>query len=91
MGIAGDQRRAQRYLLAVSYTPGCFEEFVDVVGPEPERGGDATRQDLGEILREPALVSATGTFAALHKGWTTPGAIRVPYRGWSGGSSQGQR
>jgi long-chain alkane monooxygenase len=34
-----DEGGADGFMLAATYTPGCFEEFVDLVVPELQRRG----------------------------------------------------
>ena len=42
-------------MLATPYTPGCFEEFVDLVVPELQRRGRYRTRYTGSTLRENLL------------------------------------
>jgi hypothetical protein len=42
-------------MLAATYTPGCFEEFVDLVVPELQRRGRFRTHYTGSTLRENLL------------------------------------
>ena len=44
-------------LIAATYTPGCFEEFVDLVVPELQRRGRYRTGYSGATLRENLLES----------------------------------
>jgi FMN-dependent oxidoreductase (nitrilotriacetate monooxygenase family) len=50
-----DQGGAQGFMLAATYTPGCFEEFVDLVVPELQRRGRFRHRYTGATLRENLL------------------------------------
>lgn len=43
---------ADGFMLLATYTPGCFEEFVDLVVPEMQRRGRLRTQYSGSTLRE---------------------------------------
>ena len=44
-------------MLAATYTPGCFEEFVDLVVPELQRRGRHRTAYSGATLRENLLAN----------------------------------
>jgi FMN-dependent oxidoreductase (nitrilotriacetate monooxygenase family) len=46
-----DEGGADGFMLIATYTPGCFEEFVDLVVPELQRRGRYRTQYRGETLR----------------------------------------
>lgn len=46
---------ADGFMLAATYTPGCFEEFVDLVVPELQRRGRLRTRYQGSTLRENLL------------------------------------
>jgi long-chain alkane monooxygenase len=50
-----DEGGADGFMLAATYTPGCFEEFVDLVVPELQRRGRFRTQYRGSTLREHLL------------------------------------
>lgn len=50
-----DEGGADGFMLVATYTPGCFEEFVDMVVPELQRRGRFRTQYSGETLRENLL------------------------------------
>lgn len=50
-----DDGGADGFMLAATYTPGCFEEFVDVVVPELQRRGRLRDRYQGTTLRENLL------------------------------------
>ncbi|GGC81288.1 N5,N10-methylene tetrahydromethanopterin reductase [Chelatococcus reniformis] len=52
-----DEGGADGFMLAATYTPGCFEEFVDLVVPELQRRGRLRRAYEGTTLRENLLAS----------------------------------
>src|SRR5260370_40809911 len=59
-----DNGGADGFMLAATYTPGCFEEFVDLVVPELQRGGrfptPCTRSMLrGDLLADLVLPGAS--------------------------------
>jgi long-chain alkane monooxygenase len=43
---------ADGFMLIATYTPGCFEEFVDLVVPELQRRGRYRHAYPGNTLRE---------------------------------------
>jgi long-chain alkane monooxygenase len=47
-----DEGGAQGFMLIATYTPGCFEEFVDLVVPELQRRGRFRTRYSGATLRE---------------------------------------
>jgi FMN-dependent oxidoreductase (nitrilotriacetate monooxygenase family) len=47
-----DEGGADGFMLAATYTPGCFEEFADLVVPELQRRGRYRTQYTGSTLRE---------------------------------------
>ena len=47
-----DEGGADGFMLAATYTPGCFEEFVDLVVPELQRRGRYRDRYRGSTLRE---------------------------------------
>jgi long-chain alkane monooxygenase len=50
-----DEGGADGFMLLATYTPGCFEEFVDLVVPELQRRGRYREQYAGFTLRENLL------------------------------------
>jgi alkanesulfonate monooxygenase SsuD/methylene tetrahydromethanopterin reductase-like flavin-dependent oxidoreductase (luciferase family) len=50
-----DEGGADGFMLAATYTPGCFEEFADMVVPELQRRGRFRTQYTGSTLRENLL------------------------------------
>jgi long-chain alkane monooxygenase len=46
---------ADGFMLIATYTPGCFEEFVDLVVPELQRRGRFRTEYTGSTLRENLL------------------------------------
>ncbi|MGW5959088.1 NtaA/DmoA family FMN-dependent monooxygenase, partial [Methylorubrum thiocyanatum] len=50
-----DAGGADGFMLIATYTPGCFEEFADLVSPELQRRGRLRTQYLGRTLRENLL------------------------------------
>lgn len=50
-----DEGGADGFMLLATYTPGCFEEFVDLVVPELQRRGRYRDRYAGETLRENLL------------------------------------
>jgi FMN-dependent oxidoreductase (nitrilotriacetate monooxygenase family) len=50
-----DDGGADGFMLAATYTPGCFEEFVDLVVPELQRRGRYRKSYTGDTLRENLL------------------------------------
>jgi alkanesulfonate monooxygenase SsuD/methylene tetrahydromethanopterin reductase-like flavin-dependent oxidoreductase (luciferase family) len=50
-----DAGGADGFMLAATYTPGCFEEFVDLVVPELQRRGRYRTSYAGATLRENLL------------------------------------
>ena len=50
-----DEGGADGFMLVASYTPGCFEEFVDLVIPELQRRGRFRTSYAGNTLRENLL------------------------------------
>lgn len=52
-----DDGGADGFMLAATYTPGCFEEFTDLVVPELQRRGRFREQYAGPTLRENLLQS----------------------------------
>ena len=49
-----DEGGADGFMLAATYTPGCYEEFVDLVVPELQRRGRYRTSYDGTTLRESA-------------------------------------
>jgi alkanesulfonate monooxygenase SsuD/methylene tetrahydromethanopterin reductase-like flavin-dependent oxidoreductase (luciferase family) len=47
-----DEGGADGFMLLATYTPGCFEEFVDLVIPELQRRGRYRLGYPGKTLRE---------------------------------------
>jgi alkanesulfonate monooxygenase SsuD/methylene tetrahydromethanopterin reductase-like flavin-dependent oxidoreductase (luciferase family) len=47
-----DDGGADGFMLLATYTPGCFEEFVDLVVPELQRRGRYRTRYPGKTLRE---------------------------------------
>ena len=47
-----DEGGADGFMLAATYTPGCFEEFVDMVVPELQKRGRYRTKYEGSTLRE---------------------------------------
>jgi FMN-dependent oxidoreductase (nitrilotriacetate monooxygenase family) len=52
-----DEGGADGLMLAATYTPGCFEEFADLVVPELQRRGRLRTRYTGTTLRENLLES----------------------------------
>jgi len=52
-----DEGGADGFMLAATYTPGCFEEFVDLVVPELQRRGRFRKRYTGSTLRDNLLAS----------------------------------
>jgi alkanesulfonate monooxygenase SsuD/methylene tetrahydromethanopterin reductase-like flavin-dependent oxidoreductase (luciferase family) len=50
-----DEGGADGFMLAATYTPGCYEEFVDLVVPELQRRGRYRTAYAGPTLRENLL------------------------------------
>ena len=50
-----DSGEADGFMLLATYTPGCFEEFVDMVIPELQRRGRYRTEYPGRTLRENIL------------------------------------
>lgn len=50
-----DEGGADGFMLIATYTPGCFEEFVDFVVPELQRRGRLRTEYTGSTLREHLL------------------------------------
>ena len=50
-----DEGGADGFMLAATYTPGCFEEFADLVVPELQRRGRFRTEYAGPTLRENLL------------------------------------
>jgi long-chain alkane monooxygenase len=50
-----DDGGADGFMLAATYTPGCYEEFVDLVVPELQRRGRFRTSYTGSTLRENLL------------------------------------
>ncbi len=50
-----DEGGGDGFMLAATYTPGCFEEFVDFVVPEPQRRGRLRTEYRYSTLRENML------------------------------------
>lgn len=50
-----DEGGADGFMLLATYTPGCFEEFVDLVVPEMQRRGRCRTAYAGTTLRENLL------------------------------------
>ncbi|TKA02167.1 LLM class flavin-dependent oxidoreductase [Actinacidiphila oryziradicis] len=50
-----DEGGADGFMLIATYTPGCFEEFVDLVVPELQRRGRYRTQYSGTTLRDHLL------------------------------------
>jgi FMN-dependent oxidoreductase (nitrilotriacetate monooxygenase family) len=53
-----DEGGADGFMLVATYTPGCFEEFVDLVVPELQRRGRFRTRYSGSTLRENLLESS---------------------------------
>jgi FMN-dependent oxidoreductase (nitrilotriacetate monooxygenase family) len=50
-----DEGGAEGFMLIATYTPGCFEEFVDLVVPELQRRGRFRTRYTGTTLRDNLL------------------------------------
>jgi FMN-dependent oxidoreductase (nitrilotriacetate monooxygenase family) len=57
MEVFLDEGGADGFMLLATYTPGCFEEFVDQVVPEMQRRGRYRTEYRGSTLREHLLES----------------------------------
>lgn len=55
MEVYADEGGADGFMLAATYTPGCFEEFVDGVVPELQRRGRYRTRYSGRTLRDHLL------------------------------------
>jgi FMN-dependent oxidoreductase (nitrilotriacetate monooxygenase family) len=55
MEVFADEGGADGFMLAATYTPGCFEEFVDMVVPELQRRGRFRERYTGQTLRDHLL------------------------------------
>jgi FMN-dependent oxidoreductase (nitrilotriacetate monooxygenase family) len=53
--VFADEGGADGFMLIATYTPGCFEEFVDLVVPELQRRGRFRKQYTGTTLRDHLL------------------------------------
>ncbi len=52
-----DEGGADGFMLIATYTPGCYEEFVDMVVPELQRRGRYRTKYTGATLRDHLLES----------------------------------
>lgn len=50
-----DESGADGFMLAATYTPGCFEEFADMVVPELQKRGRYRTEYSGSTLRDNLL------------------------------------
>lgn len=50
-----DDGGADGFMLLATYTPGCFEEFVDMVVPELQRRGRYWHEYPAKTLRDNIL------------------------------------
>ncbi|NEQ55280.1 MAG: nitrilotriacetate monooxygenase, partial [Leptolyngbya sp. SIO3F4] len=50
-----DEGGADGFMLIATYTPGCYEEFVDMVVPELQRRGRYRTEYTGSTLRDNLL------------------------------------
>jgi long-chain alkane monooxygenase len=57
MEVFLDEGGADGFMILATYTPGCFEEFVDYVVPELQRRGRFRTRYAGSTLREHLLES----------------------------------
>jgi alkanesulfonate monooxygenase SsuD/methylene tetrahydromethanopterin reductase-like flavin-dependent oxidoreductase (luciferase family) len=55
MEVYMDEGGADGFMLIATYTPGCFEEFVDLVVPELQRRGRFRNRYSTITLREHLL------------------------------------
>lgn len=55
MEYFADEGGADGFMLIATYTPGCFEEFVDLVVPELQRRGRYRQRYSGSTLRDHLL------------------------------------
>jgi long-chain alkane monooxygenase len=55
LSIFLDEGGADGFMLTATYTPGCFEEFVDLVVPELQKRGRYRKRYTGSTLRENLL------------------------------------
>jgi len=46
---------ADGFMLVATYTPGCFEDFADLITPEMQRRGLLRTEYRGKTLRENLL------------------------------------
>jgi alkanesulfonate monooxygenase SsuD/methylene tetrahydromethanopterin reductase-like flavin-dependent oxidoreductase (luciferase family) len=56
-----DEGGADGFMLAATYTPGCFEEFANLVTPELQRRGRLRTRYGGQTLRENLLDDGDGS------------------------------
>jgi long-chain alkane monooxygenase len=74
-----DEGGADGFMLAATYTPGCFEDFANLVTPELQRRGRLRTRYTGATLRENLLDDGGGAPAdviAAANGRATPAAAR---------------
>jgi len=62
-----DEGGADGFMLAATYTPGCFEEFVDYVVPELQRRGRLRTEYRYDTLRENLLEPDDEAQAAINE------------------------
>ncbi len=65
MEVFADKGGADGFMLAATYTPGCFEEFADMVTPELQRRGRLRTSYSGSTLRENLLGADYETYEAV--------------------------
>ena len=65
MEVYMDEGGADGFMLVATYTPGCFEEFVDLVVPELQRRGRHRTAYRTTTLREHLLQESADEVLAL--------------------------
>ena len=67
-------------MLIATYTPGCFEEFVDLVVPELQRRGRFRTRYNGTTLREPARGMSGAGRSSTRRKQLVPNAVQADER-----------
>jgi FMN-dependent oxidoreductase (nitrilotriacetate monooxygenase family) len=71
-----DEGGADGFMLAATYTPGCFEDFANLVTPELQRRGRLRTRYTGDTLRENLLDDGDGPPATpAHRNGSTRAAV----------------
>jgi FMN-dependent oxidoreductase (nitrilotriacetate monooxygenase family) len=73
-----DEGGADGFMLAATYTPGCFEDFSNLITPELQRRGRLRTRYTGQTLRENLLDDGDGASSAISlNGRSTRAAAQV--------------